>query len=164
MLELSDFKAQEKASERRMQEKYLRFDRRLREIEQELMLRPFAKVSEVMVWAENLKKYIGKIHLMQQESIQFSKEDWGKLVQSMMGYIREDNDSISIFSEYVLFLVYLEKRYKQRLYIFGNYLDNSVRYIKGYAEDMESQGFSLTGILAEVQSLNEMNWLSILDY
>lgn len=82
----------------------------------------------------------------------------------MMGYIREDNDSISIFSEYVLFLVYLEKRYKQRLYIFGNFLDNSVRYIKKYAEDMESQGFSLTGILAEVQSLNEMNWLSILDY
>ena len=164
MLELSDFKVEETASEQRMEEKFLRFEQRLREIEQELWLHPYAKLSEVMTWAENLKKYIGKIHLMQQQSIQLSKEDWGKLVKSMMTYIREDNDSISIFSDYVLFLVNLEKRYKQRLYVFGNILDNSVRYIKKYAEDLESQGFPLTGILAESRNLSEMNWLSILDY
>ncbi len=58
----------------------------------------------------------------------------------------------------------LEQRYHQRLDIFANNLDNSVRYLKKYADDLEKQGFSISGILAESKNLSDMNWLSILNY
>ena len=43
-------------------------------------------------------------------------------------------------------------------------LENSVRYLKRYADDLEKQGFSISGILAESKNLSDMNWLSVLNY
>ncbi|MDT2883754.1 hypothetical protein P7H77_05290 [Lactococcus lactis] len=88
----------------------------------------------------------------------------GNLRRKMLGYLQIDKAFIHVFSDHVIFLVQLEQRYRQRLSIFANNLDNSVRYLKRYADDIEKQGFSISGILAESKNLSDMNWLSILNY
>ncbi|WP_367293528.1 hypothetical protein [Lactococcus lactis] len=137
---------------------------RLRVIEGELKLCPYATFSEVIAWGEQLKNAIGKIKAIQESSVIKSKKEWENLQEKMLDYMKIDSDFIQVFSSHVIFLVQLEQRYRQRLSIFANNLDNSVRYLKRYADDLEKQGFSLQGVLAESKNLSDMNWLSILNY
>ncbi|MBS7067914.1 MAG: hypothetical protein KH106_07940 [Lactococcus lactis] len=164
MTELEEVRASGKMSERVLENNFRHFDHRLREIEGELRLYPYATLSEVIAWAEQLKIAIGKIKVIQESSIVKSKKEWGNLQDKMLDYMKIDTDFIQVFSHHVIFLVQLEQQYRQRLSIFANNLDNSVRYLKRYADDLEKQGFSISGILAESRDLSDMNWLSILNY
>jgi hypothetical protein len=164
MSELEEVRASGKMSERVLENNFRIFDHRLREMEGELKLYPYATLSEVVVWAEQLKITIGKIKLIQESSIIKSEKEWENLQEKMLDYVKIDSDFIQVFSHHVIFLVQLEQRYRQRLSIFANNLDNSVRYLKRYAKDLEKQGFSISGILAESKNLSDMNWLSILNY
>lgn len=164
MSELEEVRASGKMSERVLENNFRRFDHRLREIEGELKLYAYATLSEVIAWAERLKIAIGKIKAIQESSIVKSKNEWENLQDKMLDYVKIDVEFIQVFSNHVIFLVELEQRYRQRLSIFANNLDNSVRYLKRYADDLEKQGFSISGILAESKNLNDMNWLSILNY
>ncbi len=164
MSELEEIRASGKMSERILENNFRIFDHRLREMEGELKLCPYATLSEVIAWAEQLKITIGKIKLIQESSIVKSKKEWGILEEKMLAYLQIDKAFIHVFSDHVIFLVQLEQRYHQRLDIFANNLDNSVRYLKRYADDLEKQGFSISGILAESKNLSDVNWLSILNY
>ncbi|MCT3124837.1 MULTISPECIES: hypothetical protein [Lactococcus] len=164
MSELEEVRASGKMSERVLENNFRIFDHRLREMEGELKLYPYATLSEVVVWAEQLKITIGKIKLIQESSIIKSEKEWENLQEKMLDYVKIDSDFIQVFSNHVIFLVQLEQRYRQRLSIFANNLDNSVRYLKRYADDLEKQGFPIRGILAESKNLSDMNWLSILNY
>ncbi|CAJ1225485.1 hypothetical protein LLWA12L8_FAMOGCFE_02170 [Lactococcus lactis] len=164
MSELEEVRASGKMSERVLENNFRIFDHRLREMEGELKLYPYATLSEVLVWAEQLKITIGKIKLIQESSIIKSEKEWENLQEKMLDYVKIDSDFIQVFSHHVIFLVQLEQRYRQRLSIFANNLDNSVRYLRRYADDLEKQGFSISGILAESKNLSDMNWLSILNY
>ena len=164
MSELEEVRASGKMSERILENNFRIFDHRLREMEGELKLCPYATLSEVIAWAEQLKITIGKIKLIQESSIVKSKKEWESLEEKMLAYLQIDKAFIHVFSDHVIFLVQLEQGYHQRLDIFANNLDNSVRYLKRYADDLEKQGFSISGILAESKNLSDMNWLSILNY
>ena len=164
MSELEEVRASGKMSERILENNFRIFDHRLREMEGELKLCPYATLSEVIAWAEQLKITIGKIKLIQESSIVKSKKEWESLEEKMLAYLQIDKAFIHVFSDHVIFLVQLEQRYRQRLSIFANNLDNSVRYLKRYADDLEKQGFSISGILTESRNLSDMNWLSILNY
>lgn len=164
MSELEEVRASGKMSERVLENNFRIFDHRLREMEGELKLYPYATLSEVIAWAEQLKITIGKIKLIQESSIIKSEKEWENLQEKMLDYVKIDSGFIQVFSNHVIFLVQLEQRYRQRLSIFANNLDNSVRYLKRYADDLEKQGFSISGILAESKNLSDMNWLSILNY
>jgi tRNA U34 5-carboxymethylaminomethyl modifying enzyme MnmG/GidA len=164
MSELEEVRASGKMSERVLENNFRIFDHRLREMEGELKLYPYATLSEVVVWAEQLKITIGKIKLIQESSIIKSEKEWENLQEKMLDYVKIDSDFIQVFSHHVIFLVQLEQRYRQRLSIFANNLDNSVRYLKRYADYLEKQGFPISGILAESKNLSDMNWLSILNY
>ncbi|WP_429247460.1 hypothetical protein ACQSL2_02205 [Lactococcus lactis subsp. lactis] len=164
MSELEEVRASGKMSERVLENNFRHFDHRLREIEGELKLYPYATFSEVIAWGEQLKNAIGKIKAIQESSVIKSKNEWENLQEKMLDYMKIDSDFIQVFSSHVIFLVQLEQRYRQRLSIFANNLDNSVRYLKRYADDLEKQGFSLQGVLAESKNLSDMNWLSILNY
>ena len=164
MSELEEVRASGKKSERVLENNFRHFDHRLREIEGELKLYPYATLSEVIAWGEQLKIALGKIKAMQESSVIKSKQEWGDLQEKMLDYMKIDSDFIQVFSHHVIFLVRLEQRYRQRLSIFANNLDNSIRYLKRYADDLEKQGFSLSGILAESRNLSDMNWLSILNF
>ena len=164
MSELEEVRASGKMSERILENNFRIFDHRLLEMEGELKLCPYATLSEVIAWAEQLKITIGKIKLIQESSIVKSKKEWGRLEEKMLAYLQIDKAFIHVFSDHVIFLIQLEQRYHQRLDIFANNLDNSVRYLKRYADDLEKQGFSISGILAESKNLSDVNWLSILNY
>lgn len=164
MSKLEEVRASGKMSERILENNFRIFDHRLREMEGELKLCPYATLSEVIAWAEQLKITIGKIKLIQESSIVKSKKEWESLEEKMLAYLQIDKAFIHVFSDHVIFLVQLEQCYHQRLDIFANNLDNSVRYLKRYADDLEKQGFSISGILAESKNLSDMNWLSILNY
>ena len=164
MSELEEVRASGKMSERILENNFRIFDHRLREMEGDLKLCPYATLSEVIAWAEQLKITIGKIKLIQESSIVKSKKEWESLEEKMLAYLQIDKAFIHVFSDHVIFLVQLEQGYHQRLDIFANNLDNSVRYLKRYADDLEKQGFSISGILAESKNLSDMNWLSILNY
>ena len=164
MSELEEVRASGKMSERILENNFRIFDHRLREMEGELKLCPYATLSEVIAWAEQLKITIGKIKLIQESSIVKSKKEWESLEEKMLAYLQIDKAFIHVFSDHVIFLVQLEQGYHQRLDIFANNLDNSVRYLKRYADDLEKQGFSISGILAESKNLSDVNWLSILNY
>ena len=164
MSELEEVRASGKMSERILENNFRIFDHRLREMEGDLKLCPYATLSEVIAWAEQLKITIGKIKLIQESSIVKSKKEWESLEEKMLAYLQIDKAFIHVFSDHVIFLVQLEQGYHQRLDIFANNLDNSVRYLKRYADDLEKQGFSISGILAESKNLSDVNWLSILNY
>ena len=164
MSKLEEVRASGKMSERILENNFRIFDHRLREMEGELKLCPYATLSEVIAWAEQLKITIGKIKLIQESSIVKSKKEWESLEEKLLAYLQIDKAFIHVFSDHVIFLVQLEQGYHQRLDIFANNLDNSVRYLKRYADDLEKQGFSISGILAESKNLSDMNWLSILNY
>lgn len=55
MTELEEVRASGKMSERVLENNFRHFDHRLREIEGELRLYPYATLSEVIAWAEQLK-------------------------------------------------------------------------------------------------------------
>lgn len=75
MSELEEVRASGKMSERILENNFRIFDHRLREMEGELKLCPYATLSEVIAWAEQLKITIGKIKLIQESSIVKSKKE-----------------------------------------------------------------------------------------
>ncbi|MFK5242135.1 hypothetical protein ACI3PF_14725, partial [Lactococcus lactis] len=84
---------------------------------------------DTVVLIEQLKIAIEKIKAIQESSIIKSKKEWGILEEKMLGYLQIDKAFIHVFSDHVIFLVQLEQQYRQRLSIFANNLDNSVRYL-----------------------------------
>ena len=135
-MDLTRLRNQVKNAESQWNMKYIVFDKRLREIEQELSLPPYARLSDVIQWCEKLIAYEQKIELMRQSTMTLSNEAWAKLEQNIVAYQSKDDRAITIMSEFVSFLVNLDKKYSQRLEVFLNFLDNCVRYVRGYTEDL----------------------------
>ncbi len=78
-MDLTRLRNQVKNAESQWNMKYIAFDKRLREIEQELSLPPYARLSDVIQWCEKLIAYERKIELMIQSTITLSNEAWGKV-------------------------------------------------------------------------------------
>ena len=159
-MDLTQLRNQIKDSESRWNMKYLAFDKRLREIEQELLLPPYARLSDVIRWCEKLIHYEQKLELMRQSTVTLSQKGWERLEEKVLEYYKEDQRAVSILSEYVCFLVNLEKKYDQRFYVFLNFLDNCMRYVRSYSEDLEKNGLSITGTISKVKQLGAMYWIN----
>ncbi|GAB7391713.1 hypothetical protein [Lactococcus garvieae] len=159
-MDLTRFRNQVKNAESQWNMKYIAFDKRLREIEQELSLPPYARLSDVIQWCEKLITYERKIELMQEATMALSNEAWGKLEKNIVDYQSKDDRAITIMSEFVSFLLSLDKRYSQRLEVFLNFLDNCVRYVRSYAEDLEKNGLSINSTLQKARQLGAMHWIN----
>lgn len=159
-MDLELLRNQAKNAESQFNMKYIAFDKRLREIEQELSLPPYARLSDIVTWCEKLTAYEQKIELMRQSTMTLSREAWGKLEHNIYDYQSKDNRAITIMSEFVSFLVSLDKRYSQRLDVFLNFLDNCIRYVKGYVDDLEKNGLSINEILHKARQLGSMHWIN----
>lgn len=159
-MDLTRLRNQVKNAESQWNMKYIAFDKRLREIEQELSLPPYARLSDVIQWCEKLITYERKIELMRQSTMTLSNEAWAKLEQNIVAYQSKDDRAITIMSEFVSFLVNLDKKYSQRLEVFLNFLDNCVRYVRGYTEDLEKNGISINSTLQKARQLGSMYWIN----
>ena len=159
-MDLTRLRNQVKNAESQWNMKYIAFDKRLREIEQELSLPPYARLSDVIQWCEKLITYERKIELMRQSTMTLSNEAWAKLEQNIVAYQSKDDRAITIMSEFVSFLVNLDKKYSQCLEVFLNFLDNCVRYVRGYTEDLEKNGLSINSTLHQARQLGSMHWIN----
>ena len=164
MLDIKALQENTKRNQFRLEDNFLKFSSRLKVMEQELILPPYARISEVIEWAEKLKNFIGKINLIRESSFHYSRQSWIDLEKYMFGYFQVNQEYIFTISSYVVFLRNLEERYRVRMEVFGTYLDNGVRYLRGYVEDLVEQGINVRGILAEAESLSQMNWVRVLNY
>lgn len=159
-MDLTKLRNQTKNAESQWNMKYMAFDKRLREIEQELALPPYSHLSDVIQWCKKLIDYEQKIELMRQSTMTLSNESWGKLEKNIVDYQSIDDRAITIMSEFVSFIVSLDKRYSQRLDVFLNFLDNCIRYVKGYVDDLEKNGLSINEILHKARQLGSMHWIN----
>ncbi|EKF52474.1 MULTISPECIES: hypothetical protein [Lactococcus] len=159
-MDLTKLRNQTKNAESQWNMKYIAFDKRLREIEQELSLPPYARLSDVIQWCEKLITYERKIELMRQSTMTLSNESWRKLEKNIYDYQSKDDRAITVMSGFVSFLVSLDKKYSQRLYIFLNFLDNCIRYVRGYVDDLEKNGLSINEILHKARQLGSMHWIN----
>ncbi|MEY8444559.1 hypothetical protein AALM99_07845 [Lactococcus muris] len=159
-MDLTQLRNQVKNAESQWNMKYLAFDKRLREIEEELSLPPYARLSDVIQWSEKLIAYERKIELMREATVTLSREAWGRLEKNIYDYQRKDDRAIRIMSDFVSFLVSLDKRYSQRLEVFLNFLDNCVRYVRGYTEDLEKHGLPINITLQKARQLGSMHWIN----
>ena len=159
-MDLTQLRNQVKNAESQWNMKYLAFDKRLREIEEELFLPPYARLSDVIQWSEKLIAYERKIELMREATVTLSREAWGRLEKNIYDYQSKDDRAIRIVSEFVSFLVSLDKRYSQRLEVFLNFLDNCFRYVRGYTEDLEKHGLPINVTLQKARQLGSMHWIN----
>lgn len=159
-MDLVQLRNQAKNAESQFNMKYIAFDKRLREIEQELSLSPYSRISDVIQWCEKLISYEQKLELMREATMTLSAKAWEILEQNIYDYQSKDTRAITIMSEFVSFLLNLDKRYSQRLDIFFNFLDNCIRYVIGYVEDLEKNGLSINKTLHKARQLGFMHWIN----
>ena len=71
-----------------------------------------------------------------------------------------DVKTIRVWSEYVLELLELDRRYQNVVYSFCVSIDNCVRYLVSYTDELAKYGFSLPQIMVKVRDLGTFHWLN----
>ena len=71
-----------------------------------------------------------------------------------------DVKTIRVWSEYVLELLELDRRYQDVVYSFCVSIDNCVRYLVSYTDELAEYGFSLPQIMVKVRDLGTFHWLN----
>lgn len=106
---------QEKRAKERLERDYLQFDQQLGKLEARLSLPPYAQPSEVIAWASVLKQTVGKIEQIVAQSKENVRVDWAVFEQAWWVGVQADSESRFLFSDYLLFLDQIERRYAARL-------------------------------------------------
>ena len=71
-----------------------------------------------------------------------------------------DVKTIRVWSEYVLELLELDRRYQDVVYNFCVSIDNCIRYLVSYTDELAKYGFSLPQIMVKVRDLGTFHWLN----
>ena len=71
-----------------------------------------------------------------------------------------DVKTIRVWSDYVLELLELDRRYQNVVYSFCVSIDNCVRYLVSYTDELAKYGFSLPQIMVKVRDLGTFHWLN----
>ena len=71
-----------------------------------------------------------------------------------------DVKTIRVWSDYVLELLELDRRYQNVVYSFCVSIDNCVRYLVSYTYELAEYGFSLPQIMVKVRDLGTFHWLN----
>ena len=71
-----------------------------------------------------------------------------------------DVKTIRVWSEYVLELLELDRRYQDVVYNFCVSIDNCIRYLVSHTDELAKYGFSLPQIMVKVRDLGTFHWLN----
>ena len=71
-----------------------------------------------------------------------------------------DVKTIRVWSDYVLELLELDRRYQNVVYSFCVSIDNCIRYLVSYTDELAKYGFSLPQIMVKVRDLGTFHWLN----
>jgi hypothetical protein len=161
-MNIAQLRDRAKNDETQLKMDYLKFAQRLSEIEKELYLSPYATLNEVVLWCVLFIYYEKKLLVMRDisnhETTKRLEHIDSKLIDE---HYQTDKRSISIWSDYILALHAIEKRYEERLFQFCYFIDSCVRYIQKYSDDLLAYGFELPEIMRQTRALGTLHWLNV---
>ncbi|MFR6597601.1 MAG: hypothetical protein ACLUQC_09935, partial [Lactococcus raffinolactis] len=106
-------------------------------------------------------KYERQIDLLCLEAKQAIQDKLNKLnPDTIESHASVDDKTISVWSDYVLELLELDRRYQDVVYSFCVSIDNCVRYLVSYTYELAEYGFSLPQIMVKVRDLGTFHWLN----
>src|SRR5574342_412704 len=137
------------------------FEQKVASFKKDLYLSPYAKINEILAWCELLIKYEKQIDLLCLEAKQAIQDKLNKLnPDTIESHASVDDKTISVWSDYVLELLELDRRYQDVVYQFCVSIDNCVRYLVSYSNDLAEYGFNLPHIMLKVRELGTFHWLN----
>ena len=160
-MNLTDFRIRAMNDEAQMIEDFNFFEQKVESFKHDLYLSPYAKINEILVWCELLIKYERQIDLLCLEAKQAIQNKLNKLNPTTIEkHANVDVKTIRVWSEYVLELLELDRRYQNVVYSFCVSIDNCVRYLVSYTNELAEFGFSLPQIMVKVRDLGTFHWLN----
>ena len=160
-MNLTDFRIRAMNDEAQMIEDFNFFEQKVESFKHDLYLSPYAKINEILVWCELLIKYERQIDLLCLEAKQAIQNKLNKLNPTTIEkHANVDVKTIHVWSEYVLELLELDRRYQDVVYSFCVSIDNCVRYLVSYTDELAEYGFSLPQIMVKVRDLGTFHWLN----
>ena len=160
-MNLTDFRIRAMNDEVQMIEDFNFFEQKVESFKHDLYLSPYAKINEILVWCELLIKYERQIDLLCLEAKQAIQNKLNKLNPTTIEkHANVDVKTIRVWSEYVLELLELDRRYQNVVYSFCVSIDNCVRYLVSYTDELAKYGFSLPQIMVKVRDLGTFHWLN----
>ena len=160
-MNLTDFRIRAMNDEVQMIEDFNFFEQKVESFKHDLYLSPYAKINEILVWCELLIKYERQIDLLCLEAKQAIQNKLNKLNPTTIEkHANVDVKTIRVWSEYVLELLELDRRYQDVVYSFCVSIDNCVRYLVSYTDELAEYGFSLPQIMVKVRDLGTFHWLN----
>ena len=110
------------------------------------------------IFSERLRELRKEKGLTQKQAIQ---DKLNKLnPDTIESHASVDDKTISVWSDYVLELLELDRRYQDVVYSFCVSIDNCVRYLISYTDELAKYGFSLPQIMVKVRDLGTFHWLN----
>ncbi len=160
-MNLTDFRIRAMNDEVQMIEDFNFFEQKVESFKHNLYLSPYAKINEILVWCELLIKYERQIDLLCLEAKQAIQNKLNKLNPTTIEkHANVDVKTIRMWSDYVLELLELDRRYQDVVYSFCVSIDNCVRYLVSYTDELAKYGFSLPQIMVKVRDLGTFHWLN----
>ena len=160
-MNLTDFRIRAMNDEVQMIEDFNFFEQKVESFKHNLYLSPYAKINEILAWCELLIKYERQIDLLCLEAKQAIQNKLNKLNPTTIEkHANVDVKTIRVWSDYVLELLELDRRYQNVVYSFCVSIDNCVRYLVSYTDELAEFGFSLPQIMVKVRDLGTFHWLN----
>ena len=160
-MNLTEFRMRAMNDEVQMIEDFNFFEQKVESFKHNLYLSPYAKINEILAWCELLIKYEKQIDLLCLEAKQAIEDKLNKLNPTTIEkHANVDVKTIRVWSEYVLELLELDRRYQNVVYSFCVSIDNCVRYLVSYTDELAKYGFSLPQIMVKVRDLGTFHWLN----
>ncbi|GHU35681.1 hypothetical protein FACS1894192_00780 [Bacilli bacterium] len=137
------------------------FEQKILAFKRDLYLSPYAKINEILAWCELLIKYESQIDLLCNEAKYAIQEKMNKINPSVIeSHFTCDEKTLRVWSNYVLELLELDRRYQDVVYQFCVSIDNCVRYLVSYSNELAEYGFNLPQIMVKVRDLGTFHWLN----
>ena len=160
-MNLTEFRMRAMNDEVQMIEDFNFFEQKVASFKKDLFLSPYAKINEILAWCELLIKYEKQIDLLCLEAKQAIQDKLNKLnPDTIEKHANVDVKTIRVWSDYVLELLELDRRYQNVVYSFCVSIDNCVRYLVSYTDELAEFGFSLPQIMVKVRDLGTFHWLN----
>ncbi|CEN29532.1 MULTISPECIES: hypothetical protein [Pseudolactococcus] len=161
-MDITEFSMRALNSEVQMIDDFNFFDQKVNSFKNDLYLSPYATIKEVVLWCDVLIKYEAQIDILCQEAKNAILKKMIKInSKTIKSHFDVDEQTISVWSDYILDLIELDKRYQEVIYSFCISIDNCVRYIISYSKDLAEYEMNLPEIMERVKNLGTCHWLNM---
>lgn len=160
-MDITEFRVRAMNDEVKMIDDFKVFEQKILGFKKKLYLNPYATIDEIILWCEKLIETEKKIDLISLEAKQVIQDRLKKInPDTILNHANADDKTISIWSDYVLELLDMEKRYENIVYSFCIAIDNCVRYLISYTDELYRYGFVLPQVMISAMELGTFHWIN----